>query len=229
MCFGFVQSINTNKTTMLSPQLILVFTLGVSCVLLLFSVLLKQRKKHLLVPIGNLGNANLDVEVFEAVKGMKPQHILEFGSGDGTKFLCDIAPTTSVEHNKKWAKPHANNNTMIHAELSPRDPSPVCPRHTQWYNKQKLNQGLKQAVAQYGVVDVVIVDGPTWRTGRGGSFEFLKQMQPMPKFIVFDDTHRKDEQELSAAMKKVFFFADVQRIKCKKTKKMFDVFRLHNI
>lgn len=173
-----------------------------------------------------LGLANLDEEVFEVLQRIRPVHILEFGSGAGTKHLCRIAPTTSIEHDKKWVKSHAANNTAVYAPLKERAPSKICPQHTVWYDMDKLKEGLRRAVARNGPVDVVVVDGPTWKTGRGGAYEFIQQMNPTPRVILLDDTDRKDEQALSDAFAKGFPSARIQRHTCKTSHKMFDVIHM---
>ena len=99
--------------------------------------------------------------------------ILEFGSGDGTKKLCENYTVYSIEENKDFVGKYHGN--YLHAEIV-----------DDWYNKEKVVEFVRNL--DY---DAIIIDGPAYGL-RKGILDILEHLNlDVPIFI--DDIDRPDD------------------------------------
>ncbi len=129
-------------------------------------------------------------EFFDHIgKLIKPgDTIVELGSGRGTTALCSKYNVYSIEHNPQWVNKIPQSH-YIYAPLKPYKIS-AFPTQTQWYDIEVLKAQLPQKY------DLIIVDGPTGATGRGGFHEFLHLFKGNVP-IMFDDVNRGGELQLA--------------------------------
>jgi len=108
--------------------------------------------------------------------------ILELGSGEGTKLLCESYTVHSIEHNPQWIG-YAESN-YIHAPIR------QYPDY-KWYDIDKLG-----FLPDY---DLLLVDGPTGSIGRWGFYKNIGLFNTdVP--IILDDTHRPEEKLLAEVL-----------------------------
>ncbi len=120
--------------------------------------------------------------------------ILELGSGKGTGLLAQDFNMISIEHDEKWVGLHRSK--YIHAPLEKfRKQCAVFPNDVSWYNREVLRRELPK-LPPY---QLILVDGPPNRYGRGGFFKWIDLFRTdVP--MVFDDAHRGREQRLMAKL-----------------------------
>jgi len=103
----------------------------------------------------------------------KGKIILEFGSGNMTKNLCNFWNVYSIEENKDWTGKF--HNQYIYAPIVDN-----------WYDMEVLKKELPKKA------DLILVDGPAHgaRTGFNENFEILKIIDLEADIYVFDDVER---------------------------------------
>ena len=129
-------------------------------------------------------------ELVEYVRSLNPSRVLEFGGGEGTLDMRSIAPTTTIEEDRKYAAApfqHADGR-WSEAYVVPRDPE------TDWYDADVLHAVMESEAARKEVPDVVVVDGPS-RTGRNGLAKHL-DLIPAHATVVLDDFDRLEVMKL---------------------------------
>lgn len=141
--------------------------------------------------MGNSEGWAISPELVEVLHKLLPdgKSILELGSGEGTKELCKFWNVTSIEHDEKFLGIAPSN--YIHAPVQPfRKQCAVFPFDTGWYDRGILRRELPKV--EY---DLILVDGPPARIGRGGFYKWLELFRhDVP--IVLDDLHRARETTL---------------------------------
>jgi hypothetical protein len=153
-----------------------------------------------------VGGWSLDVELLdriaETLSGYDAPHVLEMGSGAGTKVLAKLVANrggklSTVEHDETW---HVRTNADLAAaglrgtalvHLCPLIPMETFGVEGRFYDLQRLRDPEP--------FDVVIVDGPPTVTNRLARLPALPAVvrRLKPDFHVFlDDYERPDEQEI---------------------------------
>lgn len=119
-------------------------------------------------------------------------HVLELGSGEGTKRLVEMfRKVTTVEHDKQWLDV-ADGAEYLYAPLKPYHDS-FFYQATYWYDDRVIR---RQLPSDY---DLIIVDGPEGSHGRGGFHTYLDLFRTdVP--ILFDDVFRLWENRLMGAV-----------------------------
>lgn len=112
--------------------------------------------------------------------------ILEFGSGDGSQRLSNRYDLWSIEHDDAWIGKTQSN--YVHAEIV-SNPWSEKLGETGWYDPAFLDSAPE-------AVELIIVDGPVGTIGRGGILHVLERL-PKFKYLLVDDTDRKEERALS--------------------------------
>jgi hypothetical protein len=122
--------------------------------------------------------------------------ILELGSGWGTSKLSEHYVMNSIEDNEHWLNKYESE--YIHAKIIPYDknnPPPDIPglekldqdEQFGWYDINTIIDGIKDI--DY---DMIFVDGPKARIGRGGFLVHLDKFKnDVP--IIIDDTCSRSE------------------------------------
>jgi len=116
--------------------------------------------------------------------------ILELGSGWGTNVLSKYYTTYSVESEKEWLDKYDSN--YIYAPIVKYDsetPPPDIPglaklgkkKQSGWYDANILREKLSGLS-----YDLILVDGPKARVGRGGFYVWLDLFDTSVP-IIFDD------------------------------------------
>jgi len=151
----------------------------------------------------------LSHEVFKWILENVPKgsRILEFGSGKSSQMLSWLYKVDSVEHDKKYLNKHENVN-YIFAPI--KDYGKYL-----WYDIDFLKKSLAEEYF------LIIVDGPTSKTGREG---FAVNYPILDRYncpILFDETDRKVEGKilncfLKSGFEKVFEAEDFAIIKSNK-------------
>ena len=120
----------------------------------------------------------ISYELFNFIlKNLKPgSTILELGSGWGSGQLSKFYTLYSIEHDEGWMGKY--NTNYIYA-----------PIQNGWYNVKVLEEQLPK---EY---DLILVDGPTGKIGRGGFFDHIYLFN-VKGLIVFDDVNRLAEHRL---------------------------------
>jgi len=126
--------------------------------------------------------------------------ILELGSGTGTQRLCNDFIVYSVENVKKMIGKYKSN--YIYIPIRPYDDeylAPDIPGSTKkggtvssqsgWYDYKVLEESLP---SHY---DLLFVDGPAGKIGRGGFYKHLDLFNTSVPIII-DDVHRIPERKM---------------------------------
>ncbi|HEY0187048.1 MAG TPA: glycosyltransferase [Cellulomonas sp.] len=156
-----------------------------------------------------VGGWSLDVELLdriaETLSGYAAPHVLEMGSGAGTRVLARLVANrggrlATVEHDETW---HARTSGDL-AAAGLRDTAlvhlcPLIPMETfgvqgRFYDLQRLRDPAP--------FDVVIVDGPPTVTNRLARLPALpavvRRLSPAGFHVFLDDYERPDEKEIVA-------------------------------
>lgn len=130
----------------------------------------------------NLGGWAIEKCLIEDLCEMFPNGgtILEFGSGRGTIELTKYFKVISVEHDPKWIG-IASSSTYVHAPIVGN-----------WYDMGPVMDAIKGKN-----IDVILLDGPPGSIGRKGFLQVIKDL-PIPVAYIIDDTHREEEELISA-------------------------------
>ena len=123
--------------------------------------------------------------------------ILELGSGEGTGALADYYEMYSIEDDKRFINLY--DSSYCHAPIKMY----LDPLH-QWYDRkivEKFIQGISY--------DLFLIDAPIGaKYGREGVMHnidlFENHIKQTGIPIIVDDTHRVEEQQISAFMQKHF-------------------------
>jgi len=135
--------------------------------------------------MGDDKNWAISSELFDVLRSVLPEgRILELGSGAGTQRLLDAGyKVTSIEHDERYLNLYGA--TYIHAPIREfRKQCAIFPHDKGWYDREVLEE-----------YDLILVDGPPARFGRGGFykwFDLFNHDVPM----IFDDVHRGRETTL---------------------------------
>jgi len=132
---------------------------------------------------------SIDESVYKYIQGYleKRKIILEFGSGDGTKYLLKNWDVISVEHNMNFVNRYHNN--YIYSQIKEYE-------NYRWYDIDSIMRSLEEK--EY---DLILVDGPTGDIGRIGFFHNLESFNiDVP--MIFDDINRVAELELMRMVSK---------------------------
>jgi len=138
----------------------------------------------------SFGGWSIHKDTFDYILDFLPpgKTILELGSGFGTGELAKYYKMYSIESNTQWVGKY--NSTYIHAPIKMYDKEytvPAIPGNTGWYNPNSLESILPNI--KY---DLIFVDGPQGKFGRGGFYKHLDMFDTnLP--IVFDDITREPE------------------------------------
>ena len=130
---------------------------------------------------------------FDYIRSILPdgKTILEIGSGWGTDFLAKHYKMYSIESNKDWVDKFQSN--YIYAPIKMYDSnykSPDIIDNFGWHDPDIIKAEIKNI--KY---DLILIDGPEGRIGRGGFYkhlDFFNTSVPM----IFDDIGREAEMEL---------------------------------
>jgi hypothetical protein len=106
--------------------------------------------------------------------------ILELGSGTGTHELAKFYNMYSVEDNKKWVGKYDSH--YIHAPIRNYG-------SYRWYDIKILRKNLPNTY------DLILIDGPTGKIGRGAFYENLFLFNTN-SILIFDDVNRPAELKL---------------------------------
>lgn len=153
-----------------------------------------------------VGGWSLDVELLDrladTLSGYEAPHVLEMGSGAGTRVLATLVRNrggklSTLEHDATWqgrtsadlAAAGLDGTATVH--LCPLIPVETFGVHGRFYDMQRLRDP--------GPFDVVVVDGPpevTNRLARLPALPAVSRLLSRDGFHVFlDDYERPDEQE----------------------------------
>jgi len=139
-----------------------------------------------------LGGWSLSQGTFNVIRSILPdgKTILELGSGAGTQELAKHYTMYSIESNKKFVGKY--NSNYIYAPIVKYDNNYTAPEelpskdgNTQigWYDYKIVTANLPPKY------DLIFVDGPTERIGRGGFYKHLNLFNTSVP-IVIDDVNR---------------------------------------
>ena len=126
-------------------------------------------------------------------ENIKPNSkILEFGSGDGSHRLVNQYQLWSIEHDPQWLNQTKSN--YVHAPIV-ENPVSIEHNETGWYDPIFLD-------AIPDSVELILIDGPVGTIGRSGVLHIAEKL-PDCKYILVDDTDRKEEYQMSQKLAKV--------------------------
>jgi len=120
--------------------------------------------------------------------------ILEFGSGEGTTWLSDAGyKMYSVENQSEWMDVYPEHTTYINCDIKYYDSDYPAPKNifeqTGWYNPDDLFPNLPK---EY---DLILVDGPGSRWGRGGFYKHIDKFNT-DVAMIFDDINRTQDSDV---------------------------------
>ena len=131
----------------------------------------------------------------EYIKNILPKGstILELGSGEGTTWLSDEGYTMySVENQPEWFNYYPNHTTYINCRTKYYDDTYTIPPivdQSAWYHPDDLFPNLPKSY------DLILIDGPGGRWGRGGFFKHIDKFDnDVP--MIFDDIHRVQDSDV---------------------------------
>lgn len=105
--------------------------------------------------------------------------ILELGSGEVSGLLTLDYDVYSVEHDPEYLYTYPTNYIKT-------------PIKNGWYSLKK------DMIPEY---DLILIDGPPEKIGRGGILQNL-DLFDLSKPVIVDDTHRRTEQQITAVISK---------------------------
>ena len=120
--------------------------------------------------------------------------ILEFGSGKGTTWLSDAGyKMYSVENQPEWFDKYPRHTTYINCNIKYYDSEYSAPKNifnqSGWYDPDDLFPNLPKKY------DLILVDGPGGRWGRGGFYKHIDKFNTdVP--MIFDDIHRTQDSDV---------------------------------
>jgi len=131
-------------------------------------------------PLQVLGGMSISQELFDWIRCVLPEGstILECGSGYGSAKLAEHYTVYSIEHDRRWVNKYKEPNYIY---------APIIKR---WYSVKAIQDNMPEHY------DMILVDGPLGRIGRGGFFNNLDLFKTDGVIIVFDDINRKAEWDL---------------------------------
>jgi len=149
-------------------------------------------------PLRNAANYGLLYLILRIVTELPVRRVLEFGCGQSTLLLDDLArrralDIASIEHDPVWA-------ARIQGRVThPVSQAPLVGRIVHGAACQCYDLAL---AGMRGPVDLLIVDGPPGqpRRSRWGVLEYVDALLQQNFVIIFDDAHRKGEQDTIAAV-----------------------------
>jgi hypothetical protein len=109
--------------------------------------------------------------------------ILEFGSGEGTKYLVENYTVYSIEQNEEWVN------------YSPKSNYIYAPLVNGWYDIEIVKTNLPKKY------DLLLVDGPIGRNRLNFLSHYKEFNCDVP--IIIDDTNRTIDKELSTTLSKL--------------------------
>lgn len=124
--------------------------------------------------------------------------ILEFGSGKGTKRLCNNYEVFSVEHNVEWLGLAESN--YIYAPIVLNE-NHIIGNEIGWYDPNPIREAIPKNIS------LIIIDGPPANIGRSGILDNLDLVIECD-YILIDDMQRPREYELSQKL------AELCNLKC---------------
>lgn len=149
-------------------------------------------------PIRSAANYSLLYLILRVVTELPVRRVLEFGCGQTTLLLDDLArcralEVSSIEHDPIWAGRVQKKvaHQVVQAPLVERAIRGVDCRT---YDMVPQDLG--------GPMDLMIVDGPVGRhrRSRWGVLEYVEALLARDFVIIFDDAQRKGEQDTIAAV-----------------------------
>ena len=165
------------------------------------------------IKMNKFGGWAIQESCFNLIREILPEGktILEMGSGTGTEALSKYYDMISVENQTEWigqykstyievpikeySKNHINTAGLFKTKQSkvytaPDLPGEDGPTQVGWYDYKILTEKLKNL--KY---DLILVDGPNGRIGRGG---FLKHLDMFNTNVpmIFDDINREAEKQM---------------------------------
>jgi hypothetical protein len=140
------------------------------------------------------------------LKETKPERILELGLGESTKVIskfiehCNPTAThTIIEHDENWKNTFEEN-----FHLPEQCKIQVCPlvEKNVHGHLNKMYQNFEEVAKGY--FDLILIDGP-FGSPRFSRYELMTKVWSLDHennfIILFDDTHRKGEQETLQELK----------------------------
>ena len=150
--------------------------------------------------MSNFGGWAMAQSTYEHIRSILPEGktILEIGSGFGTSQMAKHYKMYSIEATLSWVNKY--DSTYIHAPIKMYDngyPPPQIPGNKGWHDPKILSEVLP--TIEY---DLIFIDGPEGRYGRGG---FLKHIGLFNTNVpmIFDDVNRPPELALMQEVSKV--------------------------
>lgn len=131
----------------------------------------------------SLGGWSISKTLFEWIKTNIPigSVILEFGSGEGTKYLTEYYDVYSIEQNEEWVGYDPKSNYIY------------APLINGWYDMDIITNNLPEKY------DLLLIDGPIG----DDRINFLRHYEEfncdIP--IIVDDTNREIDEALSRRLK----------------------------
>lgn len=143
----------------------------------------------------SIGSVSISIECINFIKSILPirSTILELGSGLGTVELSKWFKMYSVENQFEWMNKFPDCTTYIPCRTLTYDDTFTAPKivgtQTAWYHPDDLFENLPKSY------DLILIDGPGGRYGRGGFFKYLEKFNTNVP-ILFDDINRKADLDL---------------------------------
>ncbi|RDI18677.1 class I SAM-dependent methyltransferase [Lentzea flaviverrucosa] len=155
---------------------------------------------------GDLRPAALVAVMDEVVLGARTV-LVELGCGSSSVLLARLLQQRgfghllSIEHDERTAAFVASQlrreglgsaARVVHAPLS-RHPAALS-RHGQWYAPQQVHDEVLGYVERFGLVDLLLVDGPGFGDSRYPALPVLSAVLAPGATVLADDADRPDEQ-----------------------------------
>lgn len=175
-----------------------------------FRKLLKQMKwDDLKIKTGGYAaNGSFLCHLLRIYSQVKPERILELGSGETSKLLCRYisengkASGIILEDNLEWFEHHENtySKERVSYKYCPLIDNTIEEKNVKWYDYAfpEINETNK--------FNLIIIDGPkgTNYYSRAGILCYLPKIIDNENFIlIFDDTSRKGEVETIKLTRKI--------------------------
>lgn len=162
--------------------------------------------------MSNFGGWAIQESCFNFIREILPEGktILELGSGYGTKALSEFYNMISIENEKPWVGKYKSHyieapikkydsamsiqTTGLFEDSTPYSapdlPGEGTPKQSGWYDPDIVEKGLSGLT-----YDLILVDGPNGRIGRGGFLKHLNLFNTNVP-IIFDDIGRIAEMQM---------------------------------
>jgi hypothetical protein len=143
--------------------------------------------------------------------------LVELGCGSSSVLLARLLSQRgfghllSIEHDERTAAFVASQlrreglgsvARVVHAPLS-RHPAALS-RHGQWYSPQQVHDEVLGYVERFGLVDLLLVDGPGFGDSRYPALPVLRAVLAPGATVLADDVDRPDEQAVLARWSEEF-------------------------